>query len=205
MENITERQCNKCKLVKNLNDFPNDKYGKYGKRSRCNKCYLEDRKEYRLKNLEKFSSYDKKYYKNNKEKKLSSHKEWYNNNKEYVKEYKINNKLKIRLYSKIKCAKEKDIKYDRYDANNHIDKCFIEQLIYDQEMKCIYCNINMELECDNLNDNLLTVERKDNKIGHSKSNCVLACWKCNNTRKNKYTFDEFKKFQLSNVHPHANE
>ena len=28
-------------------------------------------------------------------------------------------------------------------------------------------------------DDLATIERKDNSIGHIKSNCVIACMKCN--------------------------
>jgi len=32
-------------------------------------------------------------------------------------------------------------------------------------------------------DNLATVERIDNSIGHIKSNCVICCLKCNTMRK----------------------
>ena len=34
----------------------------------------------------------------------------------------------------------------------------------------------------NYDDTLVTIERLDNKIGHIKANCVLACRKCNCSR-----------------------
>ena len=89
-------------------------------------------------------------------------------------------------------AKKKDIKYNRYDANRHIDRTFIEQLRPEQQDICTYCKIHMKLDCENLSDNLLTVERIDNNIGHIKSNCVLACCKCNNTRGKHFTYEEYK-------------
>jgi 5-methylcytosine-specific restriction endonuclease McrA len=37
----------------------------------------------------------------------------------------------------------------------------------------------------------MTIERMDNRVGHIKENCVLACWKCNNQRKDEYDCNEF--------------
>ena len=73
-------------------------------------------------------------------------------------------------------SKRHDIKIDKYDANNFIDKCFIEMLM-DESMECYYCKIQMQLV--NFDDTLCTIERLDNRIGHTKANCVLACRKCN--------------------------
>lgn len=73
-------------------------------------------------------------------------------------------------------TKTSDIKYNRYDANTHIDKCFIDQLM-DESMNCFHCNITMQLI--NYDDTLCTIERLNNNIGHSKANCVLCCMKCN--------------------------
>jgi hypothetical protein len=83
---------------------------------------------------------------------------------------------KITIQSMIKHSKEKDLKINKYDANNFIDKCFIEMLM-DESMKCYYCKIEMQLK--EYNSTLCTIERLDNGIGHIKSNCVLACKKCN--------------------------
>lgn len=86
---------------------------------------------------------------------------------------------KITINRMIKCSKKSDIKYKRYDANNFIDKCFIEMLM-DESMQCHYCKYEMQLIT--FNDTLCTIERLDNSIGHIKSNCVLACRKCNYSR-----------------------
>lgn len=80
--------------------------------------------------------------------------------------------IKQMLYS----SRYSDIKKERYDANNFIDKCFIETLM-DETMNCHYCKIEMQLT--EFNDTLCTIERLDNSIGHIKSNCVLVCKKCN--------------------------
>jgi len=37
----------------------------------------------------------------------------------------------------------------------------------------------------------MTIERMDNSIGHSKLNCVLACWGCNDERGKHYSFEDF--------------
>jgi hypothetical protein len=84
--------------------------------------------------------------------------------------------IKLTIRKMINNSKTKDIKYNKYDANNFIDKCFLEMLM-DESMNCHYCNIEMQLI--EYNDTLCTIERKDNSIGHIKSNCVLACRKCN--------------------------
>lgn len=85
----------------------------------------------------------------------------------------------ITIQKMIYHSKENDIKYNRYDANNFIDKCFIEMLM-DESLLCHYCEIQMQLI--EYNDTLCTIERLDNSIGHIKSNCVLACKKCNLSR-----------------------
>jgi hypothetical protein len=50
----------------------------------------------------------------------------------------------------------------------------------------------MTFDCEKRASNLLTPERIDNNIGHIKSNTVLCCYKCNCTRHNAYTHEEFK-------------
>ena len=107
------------------------------------------------------------------------------------------NPFKYRMCDMVSNAKKKDIKYNRYDANNHIDKPFIEQLFYEQDYRCIYCEGEMMLQCDAYSPELLTVERMDNKLGHIKSNCVLACLACNNERGHQYSFEKFKETMIN--------
>jgi hypothetical protein len=82
----------------------------------------------------------------------------------------------------IKNAKKEDIKHNRYDANNNIDFCFLE-LLSEEYKNCYWEDCKVELQYIDYADDLATIERLDNSIGHIKSNCVLACMKCNKSRK----------------------
>lgn len=95
---------------------------------------------------------------------------------------KCNEPIKLTIRNMINSSKQKDKKYNRYDANNFIDKCFLEGLI-EEYPKCYYEDCSVELQYVEYQDNLATIERLDNSIGHIKSNCVLCCMKCNNLRK----------------------
>lgn len=79
-------------------------------------------------------------------------------------------------------SRQTDRKYNRYDPDNFIDKCFLEGL-FEENDTCHYCSVKFTYNerCDTL----VTIERLNNNIGHIKSNCVLACWKCNLKHKDK--------------------
>jgi len=76
----------------------------------------------------------------------------------------------------IRSSRQSDKKSNRYDADNFIDKCFLEGLFEDNE-ECYYCKVPFTYEerCSTL----VTIERLKNSTGHIKSNCVLACFTCN--------------------------
>ena len=82
----------------------------------------------------------------------------------------------------IKNSRQADKKSNKYDADNFIDKCFLEGLFEDNE-ECYYCKVpfTYEEKCSTL----VTIERLKNSIGHIKSNCVLACLTCNLKHKSK--------------------
>jgi len=84
--------------------------------------------------------------------------------------------IKISIQGWIANSKQSDKKYNRYDADRFIDKCFLKELIKDYR-NCYYCEV--ELQYVDNNDTLSTIERLNNSIGHIKSNCVIACRKCN--------------------------
>ena len=90
--------------------------------------------------------------------------------------------IKITINKIISNSREADKKYNRYDANNFIDKCFIKGLIEDYKF-CYYSDCKTEMQYIDYTDNLATIERLDNSIGHIKSNCVLCCLKCNHMKK----------------------
>jgi len=91
----------------------------------------------------------------------------------------MNDEQKIEFIQKlmISHSRYKDKKYDRYDADHFIDKPFLEGLFEDSQ-NCHYCNV--EFTYNERIDSLVTIERLNNSIGHIKSNCVLACFSCNN-------------------------
>jgi hypothetical protein len=89
---------------------------------------------------------------------------------------KCNDPIKITILNMIRGSKQWDIQHNYYDADHHIDKFFIKQLI-DESINCYYCKVQMQFI--DYNDILCTIERVDSHIGHIKSNCVLACKRCN--------------------------
>ena len=91
------KTCTKCgeTLPATTEYFHKQKRGKYGLRSKCKKCILEQKKQYYEDNKDKISEYKKQYYEDNKDK----IKQYCENNKdkiaEYHKQYREDNKDKI--------------------------------------------------------------------------------------------------------------
>ena len=77
----------------------------------------------------------------------------------------------------IKASKATDKAKNRYDQTNFIDYCFVSNLIDDSEGKCCYCS--QDIQFIHFQDNLATIERLDDSIGHIKGNCAIACRGCN--------------------------
>ena len=75
-------------------------------------------------------------------------------------------------------SRSKDKKYNRFDVNHFIDADFLRGLVEDYDL-CYYKDCEKKLQYTDYSDDLATIERLDNAKGHIKSNCVLACKKCN--------------------------
>ena len=88
--------------------------------------------------------------------------------------------IKVTINRMITGSKNRDIKKDRYDSVNFITYSFVKNLILECQDKCYYCNCDMVYIGTGMN--LATIERLDNSIGNIKSNCVIACKKCNISR-----------------------
>jgi hypothetical protein len=101
----------------------------------------------------------------------------------------MNHEQKIEFIQKrmIKNSREADKKYNRYDPDNFIDKCFLEGLFEDSQ-NCHYCNVDFTY--NEKIDTFVTIERLNNSIGHIKSNCVLACFSCNLRHKSRDDSEE---------------
>lgn len=92
--------------------------------------------------------------------------------------------IKLTIGNMIRDSRSNDKKYNRYDADRHIDMCFLEALV-EEYSHCYYEDCKAELQYVKYQDDLATIERLDNDIGHIKSNCVLCCLKCNHLKKSK--------------------
>lgn len=90
---------------------------------------------------------------------------------------KDNDEIHIIVKQMIASAKQKDIKYNRYDKDNFIDYEYVKNLINFGDNSCHYCDV--DLQYTHYNENLGTIERLNSKIGHTKSNCTIACRDCN--------------------------
>jgi len=88
-----------------------------------------------------------------------------------------NNPIHITIRNMIHASKQKDKKINKYDETYFIDYPFIQHLISESNDKCYYCSC--DLQYTHYTNNLATIERIDNSLGHIKSNCVIACRSCN--------------------------
>lgn len=69
-----------------------------------------------------------------------------------------------------------DKKKDRFEPDQFVEPYFLKKLLNDHKT-CFYCKVPFEYI--NYCNELVTLERLDNNTGHVKSNCVLACKRCN--------------------------
>ncbi len=82
----------------------------------------------------------------------------------------------------IKCSKESDKKYGRlFEIKDYINKDYITHLLEKQNGYCYYCTMLMIYGIGNKRSDPfgLTVQRINNTLAHTQSNCILACLRCN--------------------------
>lgn len=58
---------------------------------------------------------------------------------------------------------------------------------------CHYCGtaLNRNAKKDTAHYRSYLLDRKDNSVGYTFDNCVPCCWPCNQTKGNRYTYEEF--------------
>ena len=109
----------------------------------------------------------------------------HNRGKSHCKE--CSDPIKVNIKQWIFSRRQYDRMYNIYDADRFIDKCFLKGLVEDYH-QCYYGDCKVNLQYAEYRNDLATIERLDNSIGHIKSNCVLCCLKCNLSKKsNKVT------------------
>ena len=86
-----------------------------------------------------------------------------------------------RFYNLVGNSRVGDMKARRYDKENHITSKYLRELKRECGEKCSYCGC--ELDWSNQlhirRSKQVTLQRKNNKLGHIKGNCVYACFECN--------------------------
>ena len=94
----------------------------------------------------------------------------------------------------INTSKRDDIKKGLYDPDEHVDKELLQYQFEEQDGKCFYCNVAMITHSSGngkIDPDRMSIERMDNRVGHIKENCILACYKCNCQRQDRYDCNEF--------------
>jgi len=180
-------KCNKCKKLKSIDFFKMKKNGNYQKQ--CNHC-LEIAKAGRernkcIHNRQRADCLDCDGDGICKHRKLRRqcikcggscicrHKKQRNSCKQ------CSDPVQITIKNMIGHSRHTDKKYHRYDPVKFIDPSFIQGLFEDYK-KCYWCKV--EMQCITYGKTLTTIERLNNKLGHNRDNCVLACLDCNNKR-----------------------
>lgn len=90
--------------------------------------------------------------------------------------------LDITIKNIIRNSRKVDKMKGIYDSNMSIDYCFVAGL-FKEYSKCYYCYVKMQTI--EFKSDMATIERIDNSLGHIKTNCVLACHKCNISKRGK--------------------
>ncbi len=172
---MNKKRCSNCKCFRYEQDFIGKNGGEV---KRCLKCREKDDRQKRKPEVierRNLRHRDKKYYKVYRQNKreldeeeylkhnAESAKHWRENNKETVKAWRTNN-LNYRLKG-IKCqAKKKNLIWDET-----MTKEVCENLMRNN---CIYCGFISDKTVNG-------IDRMDNSIGYSLSNCVSCCKNCN--------------------------
>ena len=135
------KQCSKCKEIKDVSEFGNNRTRRDGLQSQCKQCrkaYRKSNREkirasnkaYRKANREKFRAYQKAYYESNREKILAYH-------KAYQKAYYESNREKIRASEKAyyESNREKIIAHQKAYQKANREKVRAFRKIYKQKRR----------------------------------------------------------------------
>ena len=179
------KSCMNCRKHAKINNTRNaDKRREYYENNR--EKLLNYQKDYAINKTADYKSYQKKYYEKNKDKIIKQTTTYYKDNK---KEYPLHTKARNMIY----CAISRDkIKRRVEDINDYVDIPYIHELFAKQQGLCWYedCEVKMDYTTFNhteKSDNLITLQRLNDLLPHTKANCVLSCFKCNVLRRRQMT------------------
>lgn len=83
--------------------------------------------------------------------------------------------------------------YDRKRTHTDYDLSYEDFLGFTKESECHYCGAAIIWPMHNLSKNgyRSNLDRKDNSLGYLKSNVVVCCWPCNETKSDRFTYEQF--------------
>ena len=89
----------------------------------------------------------------------------------------------LRLYGML-CRRAK-----KADIPNNMT--YSQFLTFTENETCHYCDAPLKWVKHGDSATAINIDRKDNNKGYSKKNCVAACTRCNMSRGNRFTYDEW--------------
>ena len=110
--------------------------------------------------------------------------------------------LERELIKKIAGYKGQDIKKEIYDKDSLITLEEVIEKLVSTKLRCFYCSCKILLLYKNVREpTQWTLDRKNNDLGHSCDNTLVACLKCNLQRRvtSMEKFDFTKKLKINRV------
>lgn len=98
--------------------------------------------------------------------------------------FKDDKLIRKNLKQKINSYKQQDLRKDRYDSNTFIKYDELLEKLVISKLICEYCRCRVLLMYANKReDKQWTLDRINNDDGHSNSNTIISCLKCNLERR----------------------
>lgn len=161
------KSCSVCKKAKKLEHYKTRCDGKSNKI--CKECCIKNYEGVKLTKLR----YQNKYNERNKA----------YINKEALKRYH-NYQFKKRAITKIHTYYFKDKHKYKFNDDKYINVEWIENKLYEQDYKCLYCKCELLLEKYRRHDSKqFSIDRINNNEAHLTFNCNVVCEGCNNKKR----------------------
>jgi 5-methylcytosine-specific restriction endonuclease McrA len=64
-------------------------------------------------------------------------------------------------------------------------------LIFTKQEMCYYCHVKIPWKAHGKTANSYYLDRLDNNKGYTIENCVVCCWRCNNSKGDRYSHEEW--------------
>lgn len=85
--------------------------------------------------------------------------------------------IRLIIQNMISSSRQHDEEFNRYNISNFITYDHVYGLIIQADNKCFYCIKPIQYIL--YKEDMATIERLENNIGHDIGNCVIACRSCN--------------------------